>query len=172
MLNFLEGINKTSPATLQDLFNKYSYDDFRSNAGVRSDLYPRSPSQVRLTEFFGGVAQVQLENSDDVAVTMDIFAREENLTETGTTGHKLSVPSAKERRTAQDLPGHISESVSIPLPAIEPFAPGNKPLKEDFLVHTRQGKPLHIEVGVALIVGHAACFVLWQSYKLGFLGSK
>lgn len=58
ILNFLEGINKTSPTTLQDLFNRYSFEDFRSNAGVRTDLYPRRPDEVKLTEFFGGVAEV------------------------------------------------------------------------------------------------------------------
>lgn len=31
-----------------------------STPGVRSDLFPRSLSEVRLTDFFGGVSQVEL----------------------------------------------------------------------------------------------------------------
>lgn len=60
ILNYLEGINKTSPATLQDLFDEYSFEHFHSNAGIRRDLYPRDTSQVKLTEFFGGVSEVEV----------------------------------------------------------------------------------------------------------------
>jgi glycosylphosphatidylinositol transamidase (GPIT) subunit GPI8 len=63
ILNYLEGINKTSTETLQDLFNQYNYDDFHSNAGIRDDLFARDVSQVRLTDFFGGVQQVDMQSS-------------------------------------------------------------------------------------------------------------
>lgn len=63
VLEYLEGVNKTSETTMQDLFNKYNFDDIHSLPGVRTDLYPRSPSEVRLTEFFGGVAEVSLEEN-------------------------------------------------------------------------------------------------------------
>lgn len=42
----------------------------RSHAGVRTDLFPREPSQVLLTDFFGGVAQVDLELNFAVRPTL------------------------------------------------------------------------------------------------------
>merc|ERR1712093_394099 len=68
ILNYLETINKTSDNTLQDLFDQYSYEAFHSNAGIRKDLFKRSPAEVRLTDFFGGVAEVQLEAEDATSV--------------------------------------------------------------------------------------------------------
>jgi glycosylphosphatidylinositol transamidase (GPIT) subunit GPI8 len=63
ILNYLEGINKTSTESLEDLFDQYSFDLFHSNAGIRRDLYPRDTAQVRLTEFFGGVTPVEMSGS-------------------------------------------------------------------------------------------------------------
>lgn len=63
ILNYLEGINKTSSETLQDLFDQYSFDLFHSNAGIRRDLYSRDPAEVRLTAFFGGVTPVELQSA-------------------------------------------------------------------------------------------------------------
>lgn len=48
-------------------FDTFSYQIIGSNAGVRADLYGRSPSEVLLTDFFGGVSQVEL--SEAVANT-------------------------------------------------------------------------------------------------------
>jgi glycosylphosphatidylinositol transamidase (GPIT) subunit GPI8 len=61
ILSYLEGINKTSTSTLQDLFHQYSFDKFHSNAGLRNDLFPRDLAQVKLTEFFGGVQDVVMD---------------------------------------------------------------------------------------------------------------
>ncbi|CAD6574650.1 MAG: glycosylphosphatidylinositol anchor biosynthesis [Cyphobasidiales sp. Tagirdzhanova-0007] len=72
VLNYLEGINKTSPLTLQDLFDRYSYDEFHSNAGIRTDLFDRDPKDVRLTDFFGGVQEVELDRAEnDLHTTED-----------------------------------------------------------------------------------------------------
>ncbi|KAL8292727.1 hypothetical protein RQP46_001339 [Phenoliferia psychrophenolica] len=60
VLTFLESINKTSTVTLQNLtkqFDTFNHQLFDSNAGVRSDLFPRPLDEVLLTDFFGGVAQ-------------------------------------------------------------------------------------------------------------------
>ncbi|GAA99238.1 hypothetical protein E5Q_05932 [Mixia osmundae IAM 14324] len=59
VLNFLEGVNKTSQTTMQSLFDRYSFDEMHSNPGVRSDLFDRSLGQVLLTDFFGGVSAVE-----------------------------------------------------------------------------------------------------------------
>jgi len=60
VLEFMEGINKTSQTSMQDLFNSYDFNKIHSHAGVRSDLYPRPLGQSLITDFFGGVAQVEV----------------------------------------------------------------------------------------------------------------
>ncbi|GAA5840663.1 hypothetical protein JCM5353_000264 [Sporobolomyces roseus] len=60
VLTFLEEINKTSKATLQDLFNTFSYEVIHSTPGVRSDLFQRPLGETLLTNFFGGVSEVEL----------------------------------------------------------------------------------------------------------------
>jgi len=69
VLQFMEGINKTSQVSMQDLFSTYSYEAIKSHAGVRSDLFPRSLKETLVTDFFGGVAQVEpvlLPNDEDI----------------------------------------------------------------------------------------------------------
>lgn len=60
ILNYMERINKTSTATMQDLFDSYDPAAIHSTPGVRTDLFHRSLDSVRITDFFGGVAQVEL----------------------------------------------------------------------------------------------------------------
>ncbi|KAF9500617.1 hypothetical protein BDN71DRAFT_1440030 [Pleurotus eryngii] len=67
VLNFLEGVNKTSQITMQDLFNSYDVDKIGSHPGVRSDLFKRRVDAALITDFFGGVAQVQLDATDDTS---------------------------------------------------------------------------------------------------------
>ncbi|PVF92792.1 hypothetical protein CPB86DRAFT_743810 [Serendipita vermifera] len=67
VLSFLENINKTSQATMQELFDAYDFNHIRSHAGVRKDLFGRDPSQVLLTDFFGGVSQVDVVEPEEVA---------------------------------------------------------------------------------------------------------
>jgi len=57
VLQFMEGINKTSHASMQDLFHTYTFESIRSHAGVRSDLFRRPLELTKITDFFGGVAQ-------------------------------------------------------------------------------------------------------------------
>lgn len=162
VLNFLEGINQTSHTTLQDLFSRYSFEDFRSNAGVRTDLYPRRPDSVRLTEFFGGVAEVDTEG---VSIRTDT---------TGVEGESL--PSTrlnkKERKLVERKTGHKTQPIAIPLPAIKPFILQSSLSNEEMLAQTRQTRSLHVETGVVLLLGHAVCWVLWQCYKLGMFASR
>ena len=65
ILNYMEQINKTSPATMQDLFNSYDPAVIHSTPGIRTDLFQRQPDTVRITDFFGGVAQVELTHTAD-----------------------------------------------------------------------------------------------------------
>lgn len=41
-------------------FSTYSYEKIRSHAGVRADLFNRPLDQTLITDFFGGVAQVEV----------------------------------------------------------------------------------------------------------------
>lgn len=76
----MEGINKTSDKTLDDLvghfpdsflyiysrlcqFNYYDVKAIGSHPGVRSDLFNRPLNETRITDFFGGVTHVEM--SDD-----------------------------------------------------------------------------------------------------------
>ncbi|KZS97591.1 hypothetical protein SISNIDRAFT_449125 [Sistotremastrum niveocremeum HHB9708] len=60
VLSYLEGINKTSKANFKDFFETYNFETIRSHAGVRSDLFDRKLEDTLLTDFFGGVAQVEV----------------------------------------------------------------------------------------------------------------
>ncbi|GAA5928536.1 GPI-anchor transamidase [Sporobolomyces koalae] len=60
VLTFLEEINKTSKATMQDLFDTFSFEVIHSTPGVRSDLFDRSLSETLLTDFFGGVSEIDM----------------------------------------------------------------------------------------------------------------
>ncbi|BGP39911.1 glycosylphosphatidylinositol anchor biosynthesis [Rhodotorula kratochvilovae] len=63
VLTFLESINKTSQIPIQNLFDTFSHEIIRSTPGVRSDLFPRPLNETLLTDFFGGVSQVELSPS-------------------------------------------------------------------------------------------------------------
>ncbi|PSR70740.1 hypothetical protein PHLCEN_2v13360 [Hermanssonia centrifuga] len=60
ILEFMEGIDKTSQISMQGLFDTYNYDKIHSHPGVRSDLFHRPLKQTLVTDFFGGVAQVEV----------------------------------------------------------------------------------------------------------------
>ncbi|KAH0826655.1 hypothetical protein J3R83DRAFT_5041 [Lanmaoa asiatica] len=60
VLEFMEGINKTSQVSVQGLFSSYDPAVIRSHAGVRSDLFRRPLDRTRITDFFGGVAQAEV----------------------------------------------------------------------------------------------------------------
>lgn len=79
-----------------------------SNAGVRSDLFPRPLSEVRLTEFFGGVSAVEVEGEAEEERAGDDDAegsrREEGVEDalvSGDSGDALEVrrPVSRRRRT-------------------------------------------------------------------------
>lgn len=44
---------------MQELFDAYDPVPIKSNPGIRSDLFQRTPSKTFLTDFFGGVAQAE-----------------------------------------------------------------------------------------------------------------
>ncbi|KAF8524767.1 hypothetical protein JB92DRAFT_3093771 [Gautieria morchelliformis] len=60
--SYLEGINKTSKATMEDFLTQsiYAVRDVRpcNDTGVRSDLFQQPLSSALVTDFFGGVADL------------------------------------------------------------------------------------------------------------------
>ncbi|KAF8191737.1 peptidase C13 family-domain-containing protein [Pholiota molesta] len=59
-LEFMEQINKTSQASMQELFDYVNTRIAHSHPGVGSDLFRRPLDKTRITDFFGGVAQVEI----------------------------------------------------------------------------------------------------------------
>ncbi|SCV73278.1 BQ2448_7204 [Microbotryum intermedium] len=130
VLNYLEGINKTSNATLQDLvrtfhtphtsshsrtdsvlrlpqFDTFSFDKFESNAGIRTDLYPRPVDQVLLTDFFGGVAQVEVSTEEEV----DSSADDDDILDDSTPNEDPDPTYSLPQRPTPTSPDHLSSSL-------------------------------------------------------------
>ncbi|KAF8003929.1 hypothetical protein HF325_001377 [Metschnikowia pulcherrima] len=63
-LEFLEKIEKNSMVTMDKLFAEFTFENVHLNPGIRTDLFARDVSTVRLTDFFGNVQEVIV---DDVA---------------------------------------------------------------------------------------------------------
>jgi phosphatidylinositol glycan class K len=59
-LEFLEKIDMSSKATMQELFDSYDPNSMNSSPGVRKDLFKRPLDQVRVTDFFGNVQSIEL----------------------------------------------------------------------------------------------------------------
>lgn len=59
-LQTLEKIERGDQFTMQKLFDTYNYNDLLSNAGVRTDLFGRRVDKALVTDFFGGVQNVEL----------------------------------------------------------------------------------------------------------------
>ncbi|KII87800.1 hypothetical protein PLICRDRAFT_162643 [Plicaturopsis crispa FD-325 SS-3] len=95
VLEFMEGINKTSQTTMQDLFDSYTFDKIRSHAGVRADLFNRPLDRALITDFFGGVAQAEV-------VSPEAYS---------------PAPSSEQ---ADDGPVPVIESSNVQLPAVPP----------------------------------------------------
>ncbi|KAG1805337.1 peptidase C13 family-domain-containing protein [Suillus subaureus] len=66
VLKFMEGINKTSQTSMQDLFDSYDPAKIYSHPGIRSDLFRRPLDKTLITDFFGGVAQAEVFPLQDI----------------------------------------------------------------------------------------------------------
>lgn len=80
-LEFLESIDKTSTKTIADLFNSYNPADIHSNPGIRSDLYHRDLNKVLITEFFGNVQQVEVDDYQSDVLALSKITDENNQIE-------------------------------------------------------------------------------------------
>ncbi|KAJ3201073.1 hypothetical protein HK099_002379, partial [Clydaea vesicula] len=59
-LQTLEKLGREEQATLKDLFDTYDPRDIASTPGIRTDLFKRRIDQTLVTDFFGGVQNVEL----------------------------------------------------------------------------------------------------------------
>lgn len=64
-LDFLEKIDKNSMVTLDKLFEEYTFENVHSNPGIRTNLFHRDLSTVRLTDFFGNVQDIVVDRVED-----------------------------------------------------------------------------------------------------------
>lgn len=60
VLQYLEKVEAGSKATLQDFFNYYDPVKIKSHPGIRTDLFPFNLNETLLTDFFGGVSNVEV----------------------------------------------------------------------------------------------------------------
>ncbi|KAF9269030.1 hypothetical protein L218DRAFT_916553, partial [Marasmius fiardii PR-910] len=86
VLQYMEGVNKTSKLTMGDLFTSYSVPKIGSHPGVRSDLFQRPLGEALITDFFGGVANVDVGESafgrDDTVVSEIVQPLAKDVSET------------------------------------------------------------------------------------------
>jgi len=110
VLEFMEGINKTSQTSMRDLFNSYNFDKIRSHAGVRSDLYPRLLDQSLITDFFGGVAQVEVMPPESPTTSMSQSSTEDKPVFSSTAS--IARQPVRPTTRPQSLP-HVTEVLFV-----------------------------------------------------------
>lgn len=121
-LEFMESIEKNSTLTLQDLFDSYTFDKVHSHVGVRTDLYERDPSKVLVTDFFGSVQNIVLDDIDQA----------DNAYE-----------ESQESQESSDLPDHILQL------AIEKSRDEVTSKKNESKVHIRKATLVDYEDSIA-----------------------
>lgn len=77
-LEFLESIDKNSKKTMADLFNSYNAEEIHSNPGIRSDLYGRKLDEVLITDFFGNIQDVEVDNVENDVLYLARLSKENN----------------------------------------------------------------------------------------------
>jgi len=83
---------------MQELFDAYDPVPIKSNPGIRSDLFKRSPSNTLVTDFFGGVAQAEPISPAEVEASHKFAAvRSKRGTETDEEKKKASQEKRKGR---------------------------------------------------------------------------
>lgn len=106
-LEFLESINKSSKKTMKDLFDSYKPVDIHSDPGIRADLFKRNLSDVLITDFFGNIQNVEVDNVEsDLLELISIarlnqgdFVNQEKQIQSETVSASGSVEEISERNT-------------------------------------------------------------------------
>lgn len=64
-LDFLENVDINSNTTMDELFAIYTFENIHSDPGFRTDLFNRDINTVKLTDFFGNVQKVIIDDEQD-----------------------------------------------------------------------------------------------------------
>lgn len=64
-LDFLENVDINSNKTIDELFAIYTFENIHSDPGFRTDLFNRDINTVKLTDFFGNVQKVIVDDVED-----------------------------------------------------------------------------------------------------------
>lgn len=64
-LEFLEKIKKNSKVTMDKLFDEYTFENVHSNPGINTKLFNRPINETLLTDFFGNVQNVHVDEVED-----------------------------------------------------------------------------------------------------------
>jgi len=76
VLEFMEGINKTSQLTMQDLFNSYDIGKIGSHPGTASSAIEQRPLRNALiTDFFGGVGKAFIGADEELPIPPELGAQ-------------------------------------------------------------------------------------------------
>lgn len=79
-LDYLEKIEKNSSLTMDKLFDVYTFENIHSNVGIRTDLFNRKLNEVKLTDFFGNVQKVLVDDIENESMALSSAASNDNIT--------------------------------------------------------------------------------------------
>lgn len=89
-LEFLESIDKSSKKTMADLFASYNPKDIHSNPGIRSDLFKKDLKDVLITDFFGNIQDVHVDNAKSSVLSLTKSSHENEIIEAKSEGIDLT----------------------------------------------------------------------------------
>lgn len=103
-LEFLEKIEKNSTETMDKLFAEYTFENIHSHPGIRTDLFKRNVSDVLLTDFFGNVQNVVVDNLDENLLYFSTHFENGSNVPSAENVYKDKIASFTSRIKANDLP--------------------------------------------------------------------
>lgn len=109
-LEYLEKIERNSAETMDKLFAEYTFENIHSNPGIRTDLFLRDVNSVKLTDFFGNVQDVVVDDVEEdlvYAVAHDDKGNTVSVAGNDTKGLFVKVEFAK-----QGYPSHTMHKVT------------------------------------------------------------
>ncbi|KAI9199253.1 peptidase C13 family-domain-containing protein [Polychytrium aggregatum] len=134
-LETLERVNRGDPTSIRYLFDSYNPTYMLSTPGIRTDLFNRGLPQTLVTDFFGGVQNIELSSS---RYTL------------------LSSRAAADSASTEPLP-KIEEPARARADSVEPIALSKERRVEPVPMHSRTATWLYLGA-LAAVVG-AACTV-------------
>ncbi|EGG07008.1 uncharacterized protein MELLADRAFT_43334 [Melampsora larici-populina 98AG31] len=95
VLSYLEGLNKTSKANMQEFVDAFSFDTCHSTPAARTDLLTRPLKDILMTDFFGGVSSVELGSSTPLTIPTEPIETQKSIWVTPTpSSSKIKSPKS------------------------------------------------------------------------------